>query len=127
MLTYVNGLNILGLSTGHTGGHDSAYSWANRPMATTSYQPETSYQFVNTTNTGAIGSRASVGTYGMWFPNVDFNQGDVQVTAYGTGPEYCNVAGWSSRMGAQVRCYNTSGAPVDTYYDVAFTGPFVAG
>jgi hypothetical protein len=50
----------------------------------------------------------------------------VEVTAYGWGPEYCSIAWWNSG-GIQVRCFAPGGAPADSYFDVAFTGPFVIG
>jgi hypothetical protein len=126
-LTYVNQLNILGLSAGFDpDGHDSAYAWANQP-GTASYQPSTYYQFDNFTNTAATGTRTATGTYGMKFGYSNLNIGDAQVTAYGGGTQFCGIAYWYAAAGIQVRCYALDGTPADSYYTIAFTGPFVIG
>lgn len=126
-LTYVNQLNLLGVTTGfNPDGNDSAYAWANQP-ATASYPPSTAYQFDNFTNTAATATRSGTGAYGMAFAYSNLGTGDAQVTAYGSGKQFCGIAYWYSSAGIQVRCYNFSGTPTDSYYTVAFTGPFVIG
>jgi hypothetical protein len=127
-MTYVERLNMLGLTTGFDpDGNESAYAWANQSTAA-SYQPNTFYQFDDFTNTAATGTRSGVGVYGMTFAYANLSVGDVQVTAYGTSSAYCGVAYWNSgSAGIQVRCYTATGTPTDTPYDVAFTGPFVIG
>lgn len=126
-LTYVDQLNILGLSTGfNPDGHDSAYAWTDQPF-TDSYQPDPSYQFANSTATAGSASRNGPGSYGMSFQDVNLSNGGVHVTAYGGGSELCVIAYWNVWAGIQTRCYDQSGTPVDTYYDVSFTGPFVIG
>jgi len=126
-LTYVNQLNILGLSSGFDpDGHDSAYAWASQP-GTASYPPSTNYQFDNFTNNAATGTRTATGTYGMTFGNSNLNVGDAQVTAYAGGTQFCGIAYWNAGAGIQVRCYALDGTPADSYYTIAFTGPFVIG
>jgi hypothetical protein len=63
----------------------------------------------------------------MRFQDVNLSTGGVQVTAYGSGPELCVIAYWNVWDGIQTRCYNHSGTPVDTYYNVSFTSPFMVG
>jgi len=127
-LTYVDQLNILGLSTGfNPDGHDSAYAWANQPFTDESYQPDSSYQFANSSATAASASRTGPGSYGMRFQGVNLGTGGAQVTAYGWGPELCVIAYWNVGDGIQTRCYDPWGTPADTYYDVSFTGPFTIG
>jgi hypothetical protein len=127
-LTYVERLNLLGLSTGFDpDGHDSAYAWANRPTASDWYTPNPLYQFANSTNDAATARRIGPGDYVVKFQDVDLNTGNVQVTAYGPGTEYCGVVNWNSFAGIRVRCHNVGGVPVDTRFAVAFTGPFVVG
>jgi hypothetical protein len=126
-LTYVDQLNILGLSTGfNPDGHDSAYAWADQP-STESYQPHPNYQFANFTATAGSARRTGTGRYDMRFQYVNLSTGGVHVTAYGWGPELCVIAYWNVGDGIQTRCYDRSGTPVDTYYNVSFTGPFMVG
>jgi hypothetical protein len=129
-LTYVDTLNALGLSTGFTpDGHDSAYAWADQsstPLDVT-YTPNTSYQFTNGVLDAATASRVGTGDYVMRFPDVDVRMGNVQVTMYGWAFGYCGVVSWTTSAGIRVRCYDAAGQPVDSRFDVAFTGPFVVG
>jgi hypothetical protein len=126
ILTYVNRVNILGLPPhAGAGGHDSAYAWTDQPFEPW-YQPFPAYQF-NVTDTAATAGRSGTGTYNMHFQYADLGTGNVQVTAYGSGPQYCNVAYWNPWDGIQVRCYDHGGTPTDAHYDVAFTGPLRAG
>ena len=126
-LTYVDQLNILWpLHRVQPRRARSAYAWADQPF-TESYQPDPSYQFANFTATAGSASRNGPGSYGMRFQDVNLSTGGVQVTAYGWGPELCVIAYWNVGHGIQTRCYDQSGTPVDTYYDVSFTGPFMVG
>lgn len=125
-LTYVDGLNILGLSSAFTpDGHASAYAWANDPVSA-GYTPSTFYQYYNNTTTAVTASWTGAGAYTVQIAGANLGNGNVQVTAYGLGPEYCNVAGWNA-SGIRVRCFTYDGFPADTRFDVAFTGPFVIG
>ena len=62
--------------------------------------------------------RLGVGVYGVQFHDQPLGYGDVQVTAYGYGSEYCKVANWNPTDGVQVRCFSSSEVPVDTDFDV---------
>lgn len=119
-LTYVNDKNILGLSSD---GNASAYGWASNPNSA-SYALNQLYEFNSSVSPGqGTATRLGVGDYATNYP-VSLQTGNVQVTAYGSGPEFCKVAYWNSTDGIRVRCYNTSGASADTQYDVAFTSTY---
>jgi len=113
ILTYVNQQNILGVP-----GHESAYAQADQPTASdyTVYAG----RWYSTTGYAPTVSHSDVGSYVMTFPGVHVYDGDVQVAAYGSGPEFCATASWSYNI-VQVQCYDGGGAPVDTRYTVAFT------
>ncbi len=126
-LTYVEHTNILGLGVCcNPDGNWSAYAWANNPSAA-SYVPATSYQFADYSDTLGTITRSAVGAYSVKWQGIDLNWGNVQVTAYGSGNATCKVANWNAAAGVQVRCHGVNGLPVDTTFDVAFTGPFVIG
>lgn len=123
-LTYVDRINILGLHVCcQPDGHHSAYAWAHNPTAT-SYTPFSSYQFASSNTTGTV-TRSGVGAYNVKWEFMNLNNGNVQVTAYNTTSASCKVAAWNSSSGVQVRCFTASGVPIDTLFDVAFTGPDV--
>ena len=49
---------------------------------------------------------------------------NVQITAYGAGPEYCKVVGWSgteTNTNVNVACFDASGAPTDTRFVLVYT------
>ena len=100
------------------------YAWANQPSSP-SYTPSLSYQFNSTGATNTI-MRTGIGAYTISFPNLGAAAGTVQVTAYGWGTHTCKVASWGPSGTTQlvnVRCFNTSGTPVDTYYTVTYARP----
>jgi hypothetical protein len=117
-LTYVRSGNLLGQPVG-TGpnGNPTAYAWANLP-ATKSYTPANAYRFGAAK---ATITRVGTGDYKFKTP-VNFVNGNVQVTAYGTGSEHCKVAYWNNADGIRVKCYTAKGVPVNARFDVAFTG-----
>lgn len=126
-LTYVDRTNILGLGVCcNPDGNESAYAWANNPTAA-SYVPSTSYQFADFTDTAGTITRSGVGAYGVKWDYINLDHGNVQVTAYGSTNTTCKVSGWNTPSGVQVRCFSATGAPADSMFDVAFTGPFVIG
>lgn len=53
--------------------------------------------------------------------------GDVQVTAYGPDAAFCKVGYWTPTDGIRVNCFDTTGAPKDTQYDVTFLVSGVVG
>lgn len=119
-LTYVNQQNILGLPAGvPPDGHPSAYAWADQPYAD-EYPPHPFYQYASSGYEPTAG-RGDAGRYLMTFTGVDLNNGNIQVSAYGDGSQFCVVNYWSGRN-VQVQCYTYQGIPSDTFYTVAFTG-----
>jgi hypothetical protein len=123
--TFADQTNILGLEVfDGPSGHESTYVWAFDPYSA-SYSPVSSYSFGGS-YPGLLASRSGVGTYGMGIGS-DARHGNVQVTAYGWGSEYCKVAYWNPTNGIQVRCFNSAGWAADTLYDVAHVGPYLIG
>jgi hypothetical protein len=127
-MTYVDDINLIGgaslFGAGGTGapGPTGAYVWANQPT-TASYAPALSYQWNDFGGTNTI-TRSGVGLYSVQFAGQTLSEGDVQVTAYGYGSEYCKVAYWTQGAGVQVRCFSSAGVPVDTYFTVTFLSWF---
>lgn len=120
-LTYVNQQNILGVPAGvPPEGHPSAYAWAERPTSTEDYSPHTLYRYTSSGYEPTIG-HGGTGRYLVTFTGVDMNNGNVQVTAYGSGSELCVINYWSGST-VQVQCYTYDNIPTDTFYTVAFTG-----
>lgn len=119
-LTYVNQQNTLGLPAGvPPDGHPSAYAWAERPTAD-EYTPHALYRY-SSSGYEPTAARGDVGRYLMTFTGVDLNNGNIQVTAYGDGSQFCVVNYWSG-SNVQVQCYTYQGIPADTLYTIAFTG-----
>lgn len=126
VLTFTDRTNTLGLAgCCNPNGHQSAYVLANNPTAA-SYTPAASYQY-EVPSGGATASRSGTGNYTMRFTHADLTTGSVHVVAGGWTPEFCKVAHWNPTSGINVRCYDTTGAPVDTPYDLNYTGPWLLG
>jgi hypothetical protein len=102
-------------------GMEGGYVWADQPTAS-SYTPSPTYQWNSTGGVNTI-ARSAVGEYVVRFPGQSFTGGTVEVTAYGTGSEYCKVEGWSPLAGqsVRVRCFTASGAAADTRFTAKFT------
>jgi hypothetical protein len=117
-LTYVRSGNILGQPVG-TGanGNPTAYAWAHLPTTAT-YTPSNAYRFGPVKSTV---TRVGTGDYKFKTP-VNFLNGNVQVTAYGSGSEHCKVAYWNNADGVRVKCYTAKGVAANTRFDVTFTG-----
>jgi len=103
----------------------AGYVWAHSPFPA-SYTPSLTYQHNSSGGTNTI-TRSGVGSYVVRFPGLGGGGtvgGIVHVTAYGSGPESCKVAGWHPTPGdidVSVLCFDANGAPVDTLYDAAFS------
>lgn len=131
-LTFASRTNILGAPVCcNPNGRPSAYAWANNPTAA-SYTLSRSFAW--TRGDGwATGTRSGAGSYSVKFFDGNFGQqvslanGNVSVTAYGTGPEICKVAWWNTTSGVGVRCFDTTGAPADSRFTVAYVGNWVLG
>ncbi|MEM7133909.1 MAG: hypothetical protein AAF702_46875 [Chloroflexota bacterium] len=103
--------------------HYGGYVWANQPT-TPNYIPHETYQL----NTAAEPNTASwnpTGSYAVRFPLLKpSNSSTAQVTAYGTGSEYCTIASWNGRAGdytsVNVKCYGSSGQPVNTQFTLTY-------
>src|SRR6185436_11919454 len=97
------------------------FVWAQNSTGT--FDADSGFSFnsvggVNTiTNTGT-------GTYRVDFEGLGANVGgDVQVTAYGSGSEYCNISSLTSdlmTLQVNVSCFNKSGSPVNTRFAASY-------
>ncbi len=103
-----------------------AFTWANNSTAS-SYTPVSTYTY----NPGGPVSitRNGPGNYNVTFTGIDtaeISGGDVRATAYGT-TNRCKVFSWGSGGGsdivANVGCYNISGTPSDSVYEVLVIAP----
>lgn len=103
---------------GGTGGDIGGYLWANDPWAD-SYTPSATYQYNSAAQQNTI-QRTGVGSYYVTFPGISVNGGLVEVTAYGSGSEYCTIGYWGSNV-VQVNCYANGGAPADSMFTLNFT------
>ncbi|MGA2189785.1 MAG: hypothetical protein ABSH33_14725 [Steroidobacteraceae bacterium] len=106
----------------------AAFLWANQPT-TSSYTPDSSYNYNSTGGTNTI-LRNSTGNYTVTIAGLakgksgfDHEQGDVQVTAYGSTPIRCAVVYWftsTPNTTVNVQCYNSAGAAADEDFSLAF-------
>jgi hypothetical protein len=116
-VTYVNNVGVLAIP-----GADSAYVAADQPSAA-SYTPALQYQFNSTGATNTI-TRSATGTYKVHLPGLAANNGDIQVTGYGSDPNRCKVTGrgtTGSELTVDILCLTPAGDPVDTNYTASFT------
>jgi hypothetical protein len=105
-----------------TPGAEGAYVWADQPTAS-AYTPPTIRQWNSTGKLNTI-QRTGVGIYAVAFPGQTFTGGTVEVTAYGGASEYCKVENWFADIAQQnvnVRCFTTSGNPVDSRFTAKYT------
>jgi hypothetical protein len=96
----------------------ATYAWANQESAT-SYTPSSSYSSGVTKIT-----RSGEGRYILTMAGQDRVGGNVQVTAYGTNSNYCDVQAWAVEDGdtkAWVRCYDTAGHLADSQFSFRYT------
>jgi hypothetical protein len=124
-LTYVKDMSIVGTNGGEPGTW-SAYAWANQPSSA-SYTPSLPYQFTAVFGATNTITRLGMGYYAVNFPYQSLGYGDVQVTAYGSGSEFCKVVYWTPADGVRVSCFDSTGTPKDTYYDVTFLSSYLVG
>ncbi|MBA3488090.1 MAG: hypothetical protein H0T78_00845, partial [Longispora sp.] len=102
-------------------GRKLGYVWAGSPTAS-AYTPSTTYQGNSTGATNTV-TRTTAGTYSVTMPGLSGARGDVQVTAYGTGSEYCKVTGWGpsgTNQNIGVKCFTTAGAPADAMFTMTY-------
>lgn len=101
-----------------------AYAWADDSTAAV-YTPNPLYSYNAGSASAVTAARIGTGRYTMtWtgFETVGVGGGHVQVTAYGPGNARCSVQNWFADA-ATVDCYDPSGTPVDSQYDVLYWRP----
>jgi hypothetical protein len=93
------------------------YAYANQPSSL-SYNPPADFSWNSSgqaiTITRPAGT-AGAGIYTVRFAGQSFGQSTVQVTAMGSGTNYCKVNGWFTET-VGVRCFTSSGTPSDTQF-----------
>jgi len=97
------------------------YVWADQ-ISAASYSPSSTYSFNSAGGANTI-TRSAVGAYQVHLPGLGQSNGNVKVTAYGSGSELCKVSSWGPSGTTQlvnVRCFTTGGAPVDTRFTMTY-------
>ncbi len=110
------------------GGLSFSYAWANNPTSA-SYTPSLLYQRGYIGGDGDVATnitatRSSVGNYTVATPGMTATGSNPNVTAYGSGSEYCNLASWGTST--RVRCYTQAGALTDTPFVLVYTDDLFA-
>jgi hypothetical protein len=105
-------------------GSPLAYVFANQPTTAT-YTPPVNYQYNSTGTANTIIKIAGqVGKYTVHIPNLAAaSAGNVQVTAYGTGSEWCTPWNWGPNGTAQhvqVHCFTATGAPAESKFTLSY-------
>jgi hypothetical protein len=102
-------------------GDGNSYVWADQPNAD-QYTPSPQYQADAEAGTVTI-TREGAGRYRVLLPSSIRELFNAQVTAYGTGPEYCEVESlaWNGTLPVPSRevhvdCFAPSGARADTRF-----------
>jgi hypothetical protein len=99
------------------------YVFASQPAAA-SYTPPANYQYNSTGAANTITKQAgTAGVYTINAPDVAGATGNVQVTAYGPGSEWCTAWNWANSGTAlriQVRCWSATGAPADSKFTMTY-------
>lgn len=100
-----------------------AFAWAD-DATSASYTPDPDYSF-NPTGGAITATRSAVGTYTMTFDGIygmGLGRGNVQVTAYGGQDHRCKIVSWAIDT-ANVKCFDSAGAPVDSRYSLVYRKP----
>ncbi len=98
------------------GSTQVSYVWGNNPTSG-SYNASSSY-LRGPSGTGQI-RRTATGRYSVNLGGVTSGKGNVQVSAYGSASNHCQVVSWGGS--ANVACFNTAGNPVDSQFTVLGT------
>jgi hypothetical protein len=105
-----------------SGSKGMAFLLADQPTKR-NYIPNPTYQY---NSTGATNSmvRKGTGSYIATIPGLTRAGGNVQVTAYGSGPARCQTAGSTadqSGTSVKVRCFDSTGAAADEEFALLYT------
>src|SRR5207237_49407 len=87
------------------------------------YVPSRAYQWSSLGQYASV-QRTAVGAYIVSFAGQKFGGGTVEVTAYGTGSQYCKVSSWGPQGNDQnvgVLCFDATGAPADSKFTAVFS------
>ena len=98
---------------------EGGYVLADQP-STSSYTPSSDYQW-SSSGPKATVKRRGVGIYSVYFPELTFGNGNVQVTAFDTSKR-CKVESWYPEGVSQrvnVRCFGATGTPEDRKFSLA--------
>jgi hypothetical protein len=79
----------------------------------------------NSTNGANLVARVGTGLYDVFLQGLETHAGTVQVTAFGSGAEYCKVESWfpiSVFQQVRVNCFNGAGSPVNAKFLLNYTG-----
>jgi hypothetical protein len=96
------------------------YSGDANPALDTPVNLTASNYAFNSAGGTVIRTRTAVGRYVVAFGGLDLNAGNVQVSAYGSGPTWCNIDGWGGNS-AFVACFDAAGAFANSPFTLAFT------
>lgn len=106
---------------GFSGGNVGAFTYANRPTYTRSYNAPGYYQY-NGFHTGApMIQRTGAGTYTVTVPGtLSYSSSTMLVSAVGPAGTYCNLAAAWTGATASVACYTQGGVPTDSKFNLTF-------
>jgi hypothetical protein len=105
------------------GDRGLGFAWADD--ATSALYTPNSFFSYNAAGGAISVDRSGVGAYSIVWTGlgaIDFERGNVQVTAYGISNARCNVTLWVDEI-ASVRCRDGAGNPVDSRFSVLFVKP----
>lgn len=120
---------VFARSTQPNGGLSYSYAWANNSGAAM-YTPHLWYQEgyiagdLGDVATDITAGRTSEGLYFVELPGMSSSGSNVQITAYGSGSEYCKVQNWHPNQTdtqVNVACYDAGGSLTDTSFVLVYT------
>ena len=101
-----------------------AYVWSDQ-ASKASFDPSAAYSFNSKKGKNRV-TRSGTGQYQVVLGGMAQRGGHVQVTAYGTTGDYCNVRRWGPSGRDQqvlVDCFGPTGQAKDGRFSLFFTGP----
>jgi len=109
----------IGTTLGKATATPGAYAWASMETKP-KYSAEEAYAHNGLTTGNLLIKRTIAGEYSVTIPgSPSFSSSLVLVTGHNTGAGYCGVHGWSNTT-AHVYCFDGTGTPNDTEFDVTF-------